>query len=80
MSSGTPIISSNLLAIREVLNEESALLVSPRDIEQWVEAINRLVFDKDLGKRLSKKAYKYFVENLTWEKRAHKILRFSKSV
>ncbi len=43
MAHGLPIVSSDLPALREVLeNESNALLCDPDDIVAWVSAIERL--------------------------------------
>lgn len=73
MSSKKAIISSDLPVIREVLNDENAILVAPDDAKEWIKAINSL---KDEKKRnmLSQKAYEEYRAKYTWEKRAEKIL------
>ena len=49
MAHGLPIVSSDLPALREVLeNESNALLCDPDDIGAWVSAIERLRLDDQL--------------------------------
>lgn len=74
MSYQKPIISSDLKVIREVLNEENAVLVDANDLDVWISSIKLLAEDKDLFQRISKKAYKDFISNYTWDRRAEKIL------
>lgn len=79
MSSRTPIISSDLPVIREVLNDRNSYLVKANDVLAWKDAIQYLINNPNDGKRLSDNAYAYFVENLTWESRAQKIKAFLES-
>ncbi len=75
MSVGTPIISSDLEVLREVLvDRHNSLLVKPEDVNEWLTALNLLIKDKNLAKRLGSNAYKEFVEKYTWEIRAKKMI------
>tara|TARA_Y100000389_G_scaffold204549_1_gene257908 strand:+ start:2467 stop:3633 length:1167 start_codon:yes stop_codon:yes gene_type:complete len=75
MSVGTPIISSDLQVLKEVLvNRHNSLLVKPDDANEWLTALNLLINDKDLAARLGSNAYKEFVNKYTWEIRAKKML------
>lgn len=74
MSSGKPIIASDLAQIREVLNDNIALLVNPENISEWVDAIKKIVIDTNLYQNIEKNSYNYFLENYSWKKRALKLL------
>lgn len=75
MSTGKPIICSDLPVLREVLEHDvSALLVSPGDTKRWVEAIDRLRNDEELQSRLATKALEDFRHNHTWVERARRTL------
>lgn len=74
MSSKRPIIASDLSAIREILNENSSLLVSPEDIVGWENAIYKMK-DKSLRDRLSENAYRDFRAKYQWSKRAERVLK-----
>ena len=73
MSYGKPIIASDLPVLREVLNEEIALMVKPNDYEGWISAINMLR-DPEIRKSLGSNAKKVFLGQYTWKKRAQSIL------
>lgn len=76
MSSNKPIISSNLKSIREILtNNHDAILCDPDKFDEWKEAIEKLNKDKNFVKKISKNAYKNFLNNFTWDIRAKKILK-----
>ncbi|NNJ55520.1 MAG: glycosyltransferase, partial [Bacteroidia bacterium] len=79
MSSKTPIISSDLSVIREVLNERNSYLVKANDVSAWKDAIQYLIHNPKDGQSLSNSAFNYFVEHLTWESRAQKIKSFIES-
>ena len=69
MSSRKAIVCSDIAALREILDDKSAVFADPEDVNQWVSLINDL---RDSEKReiLSANAYAKFTENLTWESRA----------
>lgn len=75
MAAGRPIVSSDLPSIREVLNEENAVLVKPDSPEAIAEGIKKLLESEDLGNRLSQNAFNE-AQLYTWEKRAERILEF----
>jgi glycosyltransferase involved in cell wall biosynthesis len=77
MSSSTPIVSSDLPAIREVLTPEMSLLVPAASVAHWVQAIRKLHEDETYGKAISARAYDYFLTNLTWKARAEKIIQYT---
>lgn len=74
MAAERPIIASDLLVLREVLqNRHNALLVSTEDVDGWVEAICQLMQQPELGQRLAAQA-RQDVEQYTWKRRAERIL------
>lgn len=79
MAARRAMICSDLPVIKEVLNDENALLVPPDDIEAWVRAVHRLKEHKDLREGIAAHAYKDLIENYTWDQRAAKILAFCSS-
>lgn len=76
MSTGKPIISSDLPVLREVLaHEKNALLVPPDDADAWEAAVRRLQSNPALAARLGECAREDLVQNYTWQARAEKVLR-----
>ena len=75
MASGVPIVASDLPSIREVLNEENSVLVSPDNSIQMKEAIERVLSSPDFAEKISAQA-KLDVKDRTWDNRAKKILEF----
>jgi len=73
MASGKAIVASDLPVLREVLNEEMAILVSPGDTDAWGRAMQRCE-DGHFREFLAKNARRAFLENYTWEQRAKKVL------
>ena len=74
MAADVPIIASDLPALREVLNENNAVLVKAGDREALVVAIEKLLKNPDLSSKIAEQA-KADVQQYTWEKRAQKILK-----
>lgn len=75
LSSGKPIIASDLPVLREILeHERNALLCPPDDVHAWAGCLKRLRDEPDLGKRLAAAAYNDFVTKYTWTRRAQAVL------
>jgi len=75
MTSQKPIVASDLPSIREILNENNAILVRPDDPRVLAEGIQKALKNKDLSGIISQKAYSD-VREYTWQKRAKNILDF----
>lgn len=75
MASQKPIVASDLPSIREILNEQNAVLVEPDDPQALAQGIQKVLQDKKLSDKISNQAYKD-VQNYTWEKRVKNILKF----
>ena len=75
MASGKPLISSDLPALREVLNEEVAILVEPGNLEDWKYSIENTLTNETLANKISTNA-RQKAERNTWESRANKILSY----
>jgi glycosyltransferase involved in cell wall biosynthesis len=79
MASGRAIVSADLTAIREVLNEGNAVFCEPDEPGMWKVAIEALLGDESRRLRLGAQARRD-VEQLTWIKRQERILRGFASV
>ena len=79
MASGLPIVASDLLSIREVLNNGNTFFFESDNPKSLTEAINMALRDNELSDKISKKA-SLDVEKYTWVKRAEKITDFIKSI
>jgi glycosyltransferase involved in cell wall biosynthesis len=73
MACGRATISSDLPVIREVLNDANCIFCSPGDVESWVRALNVLIKDPDVRKRLGSQAQKDILA-YTWMNRAQRAL------
>lgn len=74
MAYGKAIIASDLPVLREVLNEDIAILVKPDDYPGWVTAIDRLR-DGRKRKEIGMAAQRVFLQKYTWQKRATLVLQ-----
>ena len=75
MSTGIPIISSDLPVLKEILTHNyNSLLVKPDDVVEWSAALNLLIKDKNLAASIGSNAYKEFINKYTWEIRAKNML------
>ncbi len=73
MSYGKPIIASDLPVLREILTEDCAILVGCDSEEDWINAINLLMNNREMAYRLGNRAREVFELNYTWEIRAKRI-------
>jgi len=78
MATGVPIISSDLPVLREVLHDGvNCLMVSPKDSNQWIAALDALITNSILAENLGKAAHEDYSSKYTWCKRADVILRLA---
>lgn len=75
MAARRPIVASDLPSIREVLNENNAILVRPDSPQALADGIKRALDNPGLAQTLAKQAYAD-AHQYTWQKRARKILDF----
>ncbi len=73
MASGRPIVATDLPSVREVLNEDNAVLVKPNDATDIARGILWLFNEPDSADKIAQNAYE-IVKNHTWEKRVAGIL------
>ena len=73
MAHGKALIASGLPVLREVLNEDNALLCDPEKPEEWIAAIRKLQRDEGYKKRIGARALQDFQSNHTWEIRVRSI-------
>ena len=75
MATGRPIVASNLPVLGEVLrHDDNALLVPPSEVAAWREAVQRLLDEPDLRRRLGEAARSQQLELHTWDGRARAVL------
>lgn len=75
MASGTPIVSSDLPSLRDVLNDGNARLVSPDNPEALASGIRKLLENPKTASALARQA-REDVQPHTWDRRAGSILQF----
>ncbi len=75
LASGTPLISSDLPVLREVLDDErTALLAQPDHTEAWLGQLDRLLAEPTLAVKLGTEGHRRYMESHTWTRRAEAIL------
>jgi glycosyltransferase involved in cell wall biosynthesis len=73
LACGRPILSSDLPALREVLNQENAVLLPGDEPQAWVQAIQELQVHPERRAQLAARA-RQDASQYSWEKRAALIL------
>lgn len=76
MAAGIPIVATNIEGYARVLHhEQDALLVTPKDVNELVKAIERLIDNPDLREQLSQQG-QLTVQHYSWEKVAGQIMDY----
>ncbi|MCK4263643.1 MAG: glycosyltransferase family 4 protein, partial [Candidatus Aminicenantes bacterium] len=78
MSCGSPVITSNLSSLPEVAGD-AAILVDPMNVEEIVQAMEKLLRDRELRKELKRKSLeraKFF----SWEMAAKETLHLYEDI
>lgn len=75
MGAKRPIVASDLPSIKEILNENNAVLVKPDDPEDLAKGIKEVLQNQGLANRLVVQAFSD-VQSYTWKRRAKNILEF----
>ena len=71
MAMGKAIVASNLDQLAKVLSQnETAILVEPGDVDQFVEAVRLLASDARLRQSLGRRAREVAIERHTWTRNA----------
>lgn len=78
MASGRPIVASDLPSIKEILNDNNAVLVMPDSVEDLAQGIKKVLADEDFGNQIARKSYEES-KNYTWQARAKRIINFIKN-
>jgi glycosyltransferase involved in cell wall biosynthesis len=73
MAAGRPILSSDLPVVRELLDEQTAVLLPPQDVNAWNEGLRQLRGDAKRCAALSRQAARAVVEH-SWTARSQRAL------
>jgi glycosyltransferase involved in cell wall biosynthesis len=74
MATGAPIVSSDLPVLGEVLRHEHNALIAPADdAASWQHAIERLIREPALARRIADQAYSDLLRHHTWDARVRGI-------
>lgn len=75
LASGTPIVSSDMPVLREVLTDgQTALLARPDDPEAWVACLDRLLAEPELARAIGAAGHRFYAEAHSWTRRAEAII------
>lgn len=72
MQCGCPVISSSTSSLPEVVGD-SALLVDPNSVKEIMDAMGKILHDKNIRQQLKEKGLKQ-ADNFSWEKSAKQLL------
>ena len=64
----TAVIATNVGGVSEIVqHNENGILVNPNNPQQLIDAINKLLVDKDLREKMSATAYEFIISNFSWD-------------
>lgn len=76
-----PIIASNLCSIRETLiDKKTGILVNPKDSDSIFNALEYLLKNKKISKKIGIEAYNYVKNKYSWKKSANATFKIIKSL
>lgn len=78
MSVGTPVVTSSVSSIPEIVGD-AALLINPSNITEMAEAIDRITKDKDLQKTLRVKGLEQ-IKKYSWDKMVEETIKVYEEV
>ncbi len=78
MAAKKPMVASDLPSIREILNEDKAILTGPDNPNDLARGIDRALKKPDFSAKIAKRAYRD-VQEYTWQKRVKRIIEFIKT-
>ncbi len=74
---GVPVVATGVGGVPELITDgQRGILVPPGDPEGLARAVNRLLSDDGLGRRLAGNARQYAMKNLTWDALLPEYVRF----
>ena len=74
MASGVPMVVSDFPVLREVLDQNMAMLVPVEDADAWQQAICRLAESADQRRQMGQAAFTAYKAHYTWSARAVRVL------
>lgn len=81
MANGKPVIGCKGEGIEDYVDdEETGLLVNPKDVDSLAQAMDFLLSNPDKAKDIGERARKLVMENYTWEKNAEKTIKVYQEV
>ncbi len=78
MSHGTPVVTSNISSLPEVVGN-AAVLVNPENVFDIMKALHRVLLDQPLREKLKQRGYEQ-VQRFSWEISVQRILRVYREV
>lgn len=78
MASGTPVVTSNVSSLPEVVGD-AAVIVNPENVFDIARGLREALLDEELRRRLVEKGYQQ-VRRFTWERTASEVLQVYQEV
>jgi glycosyltransferase involved in cell wall biosynthesis len=78
MAHGTPVVTSNVSSLPEVVGD-AAVLVHPENVFELMRALHRVLLDQPMRERMKERSYRQ-VTKFSWEKSVRRIMEVYSSV
>lgn len=78
MAHGTPVVTSNVSSLPEVVGD-AAVLVHPENVFELMRALHRVLMDQEMRERMKERSYRQ-VTKFSWEKSVRRIMQVYREV
>ena len=78
MAHGTPVVTSNVSSLPEVVGN-AAVLVHPENVFEIMRALHRVLLDKPLREKMKERSYRQAAK-FSWEKSVRRIMHVYREV
>lgn len=75
MAAGKVLVVSDFPVLREVLDDNTAVLIEPTNFDRWTQSIKQLAVSKSLRMKYGNLARARLIEEYTWDARAVNVLK-----
>lgn len=79
MACGTPVVSTNVSSLPEVVGDAAVTVQNPKSAAELADALDRAVYDENLIKQCTEKGFAQ-AEKFTWEKSAQSVINIYKEL
>ncbi len=77
MAMGKPVVAGRIGQIEEMISPDTALLFEPGNVDELRNALENLVTDPDLARRLGQRSRRWSANRFTWQRNAETVVEIA---